>query len=115
MKSTFYITDTHSLTHIQRKLKASRYDPARTLFVSFWFCVLVSGGAFVSNLQNPPALCLGPRITGYGCSLFNVGRRLMIRVCLFSEDRTLQPILSSALGKEFQVHMEPSEADVNGI
>src|ERR1700727_3450025 len=39
----------------------------------------------------------------------------MIRVCLFSEDRTLQPILSSALGKEFQVHMEPSEADVNGI
>jgi DNA-binding NtrC family response regulator len=36
----------------------------------------------------------------------------MIRVCLFSEDRSLQPILSSALGKDFQVHLEPSEGDV---
>src|SRR5882757_3486409 len=38
----------------------------------------------------------------------------MIRVCLFSEDRTLQPILSSALGKDFQVHTEASEAGVSG-
>jgi DNA-binding NtrC family response regulator len=38
----------------------------------------------------------------------------MIRVCLFSEDHTLQPILSSALGKGFQVHIEPEEIDVNG-
>jgi len=36
----------------------------------------------------------------------------MIRVCLFSEDRSLQPILSSALGKDFLVHMEPSEGGV---
>jgi DNA-binding NtrC family response regulator len=38
----------------------------------------------------------------------------MIRVCLFSEDSTLQSILSSALGKEFQVHTAPAETDVNG-
>ena len=37
----------------------------------------------------------------------------MIRICLFSEDRTLQPILSSALGREFQVHIEPDETKVN--
>jgi DNA-binding NtrC family response regulator len=39
----------------------------------------------------------------------------MIRVCLFSEDRTLQPILSSALGKDFQVHTEPELTEVNRI
>jgi DNA-binding NtrC family response regulator len=39
----------------------------------------------------------------------------MIRVCLFSEDHTLQPILSSALGKGFCVQAEPDEADVNRI
>jgi DNA-binding NtrC family response regulator len=39
----------------------------------------------------------------------------MIRVCLFSEDRTLQPILSSALGKDFQVHMEAELSDVNRV
>jgi DNA-binding NtrC family response regulator len=39
----------------------------------------------------------------------------MIRVCLFSEDRTLQPILSSALGKDFQVRMEAELTDVNRI
>jgi DNA-binding NtrC family response regulator len=38
----------------------------------------------------------------------------MIRICLFSEDRTLQPILSSALGKDFQVHTKPEETDVSG-
>jgi DNA-binding NtrC family response regulator len=37
----------------------------------------------------------------------------MIRVCLFSEDGTLQPILSSALGKDFQIRTEPKEGDVN--
>jgi DNA-binding NtrC family response regulator len=42
------------------------------------------------------------------------GVSFMIRVCLFSEDRTLQPILSSALGKDFQVHTEASEAGVSG-
>jgi DNA-binding NtrC family response regulator len=39
----------------------------------------------------------------------------MIRVCLFSEDRTLQPILSSALGKDFQVRMQAELTDVNRI
>jgi DNA-binding NtrC family response regulator len=39
----------------------------------------------------------------------------MIRVCLFSEDRTLQPILSSALGKDFQIQMEAELTDVNRI
>ena len=39
----------------------------------------------------------------------------MIRVCLFSEDRTLQPILSSALGKDFQVYTESELTDVNRI
>jgi DNA-binding NtrC family response regulator len=37
----------------------------------------------------------------------------MIRVCLFSEDHTLQSILSSALGKEFRVQAQSQEADVN--
>ena len=39
----------------------------------------------------------------------------MIRVCLFSEESTLQPILSSALGKDFQVHTESELTDVNRI
>jgi DNA-binding NtrC family response regulator len=30
----------------------------------------------------------------------------VIRIGLYSEDRTLQPLLSSALGKEYQVHLE---------
>jgi len=30
----------------------------------------------------------------------------MIRIGLYSEDRTLQPILSSALGREFEVLLE---------
>jgi DNA-binding NtrC family response regulator len=36
----------------------------------------------------------------------------MIRIGLYSEDRTLQPLLSSALGKEFQVLLE---SDANGM
>jgi DNA-binding NtrC family response regulator len=33
----------------------------------------------------------------------------MIRIGLYSEDRTLYPLLSSALGKDFQVLLEPDE------
>ena len=33
----------------------------------------------------------------------------MIRITLFSDDRKLQQLLSSALGKEFQVILEPEE------
>jgi hypothetical protein len=32
----------------------------------------------------------------------------MIRVALHSEDRALQPLLSSALGKDFHIALEPS-------
>src|SRR5580704_6265396 len=35
---------------------------------------------------------------------------IMIRIGLFSEDRTLYPLLSSALGKDFQVLLESDEA-----
>ena len=37
----------------------------------------------------------------------------MIRIGLYSEDRKLQPILSSALGKEFQVLLESTEDGIN--
>ncbi len=37
----------------------------------------------------------------------------MIRIGLSSEDRKLQPLLSSALGKEFQVSLESSEEGIN--
>jgi DNA-binding NtrC family response regulator len=37
----------------------------------------------------------------------------MIRIGLYSEDRTLQPLLSSALGKEFQILLESEEDGVN--
>jgi DNA-binding NtrC family response regulator len=37
----------------------------------------------------------------------------MIRICLFSEDRSLQSILSSALGKDYQIHLEAEESGVN--
>ena len=37
----------------------------------------------------------------------------MIRIGLYSEDRKLQQILSSALGKDFQVHFEPTEDGIN--
>lgn len=36
----------------------------------------------------------------------------MVRIGLYSEDRKLLAVLSSALGREFQVWMEPSEAEV---
>ncbi len=37
----------------------------------------------------------------------------MIRIGLYSEDVTLQPILSSVLGKEFQVLLETTEEGIN--
>jgi DNA-binding NtrC family response regulator len=37
----------------------------------------------------------------------------MIRIGLYSEDRKLQPLLASALGKEFQVLIESDEAGIN--
>ncbi len=37
----------------------------------------------------------------------------MIRIGLYSEDRKLQPLLSSVLGKEFQIFLESSEAGIN--
>ncbi|MGC1784078.1 MAG: sigma-54 dependent transcriptional regulator [Acidobacteriaceae bacterium] len=39
----------------------------------------------------------------------------MIRIALYSEDRKLQPLLSSAMGKEFQVVLESTEEAVNRI
>ena len=39
----------------------------------------------------------------------------MIRICLFSEDSALQPILSSAMGKDFQVQLEPEETGVSSL
>ena len=39
----------------------------------------------------------------------------MIRVGLQSDDRALQPLLSSALGKEFQVQLDPTEDGINRL
>lgn len=39
----------------------------------------------------------------------------MIKVGLYSEDRTLHPLLSSALGKEFQLRHEASEAGIKDL
>lgn len=39
----------------------------------------------------------------------------MIRVVLFSQDRTLRPLLSSALGKEFEFFIDFSEAGINRL
>ncbi len=39
----------------------------------------------------------------------------MIRIGLYSEDAKLQPLLSSALGKEFQILLESSEEGINRI
>lgn len=36
----------------------------------------------------------------------------MVRIGLYSEDRKLLSVLSSALGHEFQVHLEPSEDEI---
>jgi DNA-binding NtrC family response regulator len=40
---------------------------------------------------------------------------LTLKIGLFSEDRTLQPILSSSLGKEFQVLLASDEAGINRL
>jgi DNA-binding NtrC family response regulator len=40
---------------------------------------------------------------------------MMIRIGLYSEDRTLQPLLSSALGRDFQILLESNEAGVNQL
>ena len=37
----------------------------------------------------------------------------MIKIGLYSEDRTLHTLLSSALGKDFEVHLEPDEDGMN--
>ena len=37
----------------------------------------------------------------------------MIRIGLLSEDRALQPLLASALGKDFQVELATSEEEVD--
>ena len=37
----------------------------------------------------------------------------MIRVALHSEDSTLQPLLSSALGKDFQVSLDSNAESIN--
>ena len=39
----------------------------------------------------------------------------MIRVVLFSQDRTLRPLLSSALGREFEFFIESSEAGIKKL
>ena len=39
----------------------------------------------------------------------------MVRIALYSEDRKLQQILSSALGKEFQVTLERTEDGINSM
>jgi DNA-binding NtrC family response regulator len=39
----------------------------------------------------------------------------MIKIGLYSEDRTLCPLLSSALGKEYQVQLEPNEAGIKKL
>jgi DNA-binding NtrC family response regulator len=37
----------------------------------------------------------------------------MIKIGLYSEDRTIHPLLSSALGKEFQIFLEPDQEGMN--
>ena len=39
----------------------------------------------------------------------------MIKIGLYSEDRTLHPLLSSALGQEFQVHLESDQEGMNNL
>src|ERR1035441_5002831 len=41
--------------------------------------------------------------------------QLTIRIGLYSEDRSLQPLLASALGKEFQILSSPDEAGITRI
>jgi hypothetical protein len=39
--------------------------------------------------------------------------QVMIKIGLYSEDRTLHTLLSSALGKEFEVQLEADEDGIN--
>jgi len=39
----------------------------------------------------------------------------MIKIALYSEDRTLHPLLSSALGKEFQVLLESDQEGMSDL
>ena len=39
----------------------------------------------------------------------------MIKIGLYSEDRTLHPLLSSALGKEFQLHLKSDQEEMNDL
>ena len=39
----------------------------------------------------------------------------MIKVGLYSEDRTLHPLLSSALGKEFQIALKADQQEMNDM
>src|SRR5271166_3574839 len=43
------------------------------------------------------------------------GRPSMIKIGLYSEDRTLHPLLSSALGKEFQVLLQSDQQGMNDL
>lgn len=45
----------------------------------------------------------------------NGGTKLAICIGLYSEDRTLQPVLSSALGKEFQIRLASDEVAINRL
>ena len=40
---------------------------------------------------------------------------VIIRIGLYSEDRTLQPVLSSALGRDFQILLESNESGINQL
>ncbi len=50
-----------------------------------------------------------------GTSTGNGGTSLALCIGLYSEDRTLQPVLSSALGKDFQVRLAPDEVAINRL
>jgi len=39
----------------------------------------------------------------------------MIKIGLYSEDRTLHPLLSSALGREFQLHLKSDQEEMNDL
>jgi len=43
------------------------------------------------------------------------GTESMVRIGLHTEDRTLKPLLSSALGKDFKVLLETDEDGINGL
>ena len=39
----------------------------------------------------------------------------MMKIALFSDDRTLHPLLSSALGREFQLLLEPDSEGMGAL